>query len=243
MTPDARPRILLAEDDAVSRAFLSETLRRLGGVVVAVEDGTRALEAARRQAFELLILDRSLPGLHGDLVLRALRSDRNAASRETPAIATTAESAPDVRAALGEAGFARVLMKPLDAASLRESLDVFGLRSEAETCPVLDDAAGSAASGSAEILSALRGLFAAELDAFAREFDDLRRNREALDDRLHRLRAACGFCGATSLQAAAAELSDALRSADPVRIAGREAAFSQALAATAEALRTEARAG
>lgn len=227
MIDAAKARILLAEDDPVSRAFLVETLRQSGCSVEAVEDGETALAAARERRFDLLIFDRSLPGLRGDQALRALRPDANAVSRDAPAIATTAEPDTEIHSALRNAGFCRVLIKPLSAESLQEALRESGIASA-----ILDDAAGLAASGSAEILSALRGLFAAELEMLDRDFDAACRDHAALRERLHRLRASCGFCGARSLQTAAAELSDALQHGESERIANRNEAFRNALAAT-----------
>ncbi|SRR5579883_740733 len=236
MNRTAPPRILLAEDDPVSRAFLAEALRQFGCEPHAVEDGEAALRAATARRFDLLILDRSLPGLRGDQVLHALRTDEKAASRATGAIATTAAPDPEIHASLRAAGFARVMMKPLSTETLRQTLNECGFAHVDADEAVLDDTAGLAASGNAEILSALRGLFAAELDALIREFEALHDDRLVLSERLHRLRAACGFCGAVALQTAAAEWSDALHTHDAARLAECGARFKQMLAATRQAL-------
>lgn len=239
MNHPAAPRVLLAEDDPVSFAFLAESLRGLGFEVQGVADGQAALKASSGRQFDLLMLDHHLPGLDGDMVLRALRADAVAASRTAIAIATTAEPDPAAHACLRDAGFARVLAKPLDVAHLREALRQLGIgcaQTPDNRISPLDDEAGMRASGSAEALTALRGLFARELDALANEWSDLRDDAFALASRLHRLRAACGFCGALVLQSAADHLSTALRKAEPARVEESLAEFRHALESTREAL-------
>ena len=240
MAQTALPHILLAEDDPVSRAFLTETLRQLGCAVLPVADGAEALDAARSERFDLLVLDRSLPRMAGDQVLLALREDATAASRDAPAIAATANPEAAIHAQLRAAGFVDVLVKPLAAASLRMALAGFGLPAGTSATGVLDDGAGLAASGNAATLAALRGLFAAELQALQGEFEELRLDHDALRGRLHRLRAACGFCGAMALQRASVDLSHALQAAEQERIVDCGEAFRQTLATTLRALRQNA---
>lgn len=225
-------RILLAEDDAVSRAFLCEAIRACGGVPTACEDGPAALARARAEPWDLLVLDHQLPGLAGDALLAALRADPDAAARHTPAIATTAE--PDAaRSRLLRAGFAEVLPKPLSIATLRAALDRHGCRTAA-----LDDDDALRACGSPAAVAHLRRLFAdQELPRVQYEFDHLDAAHPNLLPTLHRLRASCGFCGATGL----ARASDALHNlistgAAPDRIDTALAAFGRALQETRAAL-------
>lgn len=228
------PRILLAEDDPVSRMFLLETLRDIGLAVAAVGDGNAALAAARSECFDLLILDHRLPGMDGDRVLMMLRAKENAASRLATALATTADPDPDVHALLRGAGFACVQVKPLDAASLGQTLRGLGIVAAADA---LDHAAGLSASGSAGALRALRELFVRELVELDDELECLSRDPLALDERLHRLRAACGFCGATTLADAATKLADAVRASDGEHMAKMLDAFRRCAAMTQSALR------
>lgn len=231
------PRVLLAEDDPVSLGFLAETLRSLGFEVDAVADGEAALIAARTQRFGVLMFDHHLPRLDGDAALRALRADAQGASRAAAAIATTAEPDPAIHSGLRAAGFARVLVKPLDQAVLREALHELGIacsHAPPDGTAALDDNAGLRASGSTQALAALRGLFAQELAVLASEWNILL--DDALAQRLHRLRAACGFCGASALQGAAERLSEAMRDAEPAKIEACRGDFRHALTATREAL-------
>ena len=233
--PNRTPRrILLAEDDPVSRALLAEMLRRRGGVVRALDGGDAACEAATQEGFDLLILDHRLPGMHGDAILRHLRTTGAAASRAAPALATTADPDSALAQSLLRAGFAALLHKPFDEAALDAALRACDVTFAATV--MLDDATGIAASGGAQTLTALRGLFTEELTALDRDLEILRRDPAAFRERLHRLRAACGFCGANALGAAALSLHDALRQDDPARIDAAVAALTETLGATRAAL-------
>jgi phosphoserine phosphatase RsbU/P len=71
-------RILVAEDDAVTRKLLESTLGRLGLDVIAVADGNAAWNALEtlkgKDAPELALLDWMMPGLEGIQILRRLRT-------------------------------------------------------------------------------------------------------------------------------------------------------------------------
>ena len=200
----ARFRVLLAEDDAVSREFLCEAIRACGGEPVACADGSSALAQARRGHWNLLILDHNLPGMNGEAVLAALRADGGPVP---PALATTAEP-ETVRAMLLEAGFEQVLPKPVAFEVLRAAL----ARSGCKAAP-LDDDNALRACGSHSAVERLRRLFAEqELPRIQDEFDRNADDPQALRPTLHRLLASCGFCGATALARACGALHDALAS-------------------------------
>lgn len=68
--------ILLADDDRAARVLLRLALEPLGRPVREVSTGQAALAALQGpEPVELLLLDWSLPGLHGREVLQALRGD------------------------------------------------------------------------------------------------------------------------------------------------------------------------
>ena len=232
----AAPEVLLAEDDAISALYLGDALALLGARVTHHADGEAALAAARGQRFALLLLDERLPGRTGTAVLAALRADAGAASHASPAIATCAGLAPAQVAGFLAAGFDDALPKPVSLARLRATWRVH------RQAGWLDDDAGVAACGSAETLVALRGLLLAELAECAAIFEAPGgATPHALRERLHRLRAGAGFCGASRLQQAAADLHDAL-AVGPLAEDGM-AEFRAVLAATrARLIRPGARA-
>jgi len=69
-------RILVVDDHPVNRLVLTEIFTQLGCTVSAVEDGARALSASKVDAFDLICLDRHMPGLSGDEVVASLPAEQ-----------------------------------------------------------------------------------------------------------------------------------------------------------------------
>src|ERR1043166_4377699 len=65
-------RVLVVEDHATLAGRIAQGLRQAGMAVDAVYDGAAALEAAAQTAYDVIVLDRDLPLVHGDQVCRAL---------------------------------------------------------------------------------------------------------------------------------------------------------------------------
>lgn len=67
-------RILVAEDDAISRTLLVRTLQRAGYSVISVENGTQAIaELVKQDAPRLALLDWVMPEMDGVEVCRQVR--------------------------------------------------------------------------------------------------------------------------------------------------------------------------
>jgi DNA-binding response OmpR family regulator len=69
-------RILLAEDHAGVAASIAKGLRRHGAAVDVAPDGGRALYLARVHPYDVVVLDRDLPEVHGDDVCRTLNAEQ-----------------------------------------------------------------------------------------------------------------------------------------------------------------------
>ena len=69
-------RILIVEDDAPLAQGLAFHLKHAGFAADVCEDGLGGLEAASQGQYELILLDRMLPGLDGVQLLRRLRGRR-----------------------------------------------------------------------------------------------------------------------------------------------------------------------
>ncbi len=204
-------RILVADDNPLSLRFLAEALAGLGHDVVEAEDGAVALDRANATACDVLLLDARMPGLGGPEVLATVRAQPGS-SQHSIALATTADNDPAVHAALLAANFAAVLVKPLGVETLRTTLNRH-VPEMAWTDETLDDTQALAAvGGDAAIVAALRGLFASELEALPGELATFgnRKDASALRERLHRLDASAGFCGAPAVLRAVAGLRIAL---------------------------------
>ncbi|MCO5169446.1 MAG: response regulator [Planctomycetes bacterium] len=110
------PRLLLVEDDAMSRDMLQRRLERRGYEVVLATNGEEAVAAARSAAPDLVLMDLSLPLLDGWSATRALKAD--AATRAVPVIALTAHAMKGEEEKALAAGCDDFDTKPVDLARL-----------------------------------------------------------------------------------------------------------------------------
>lgn len=200
------PRILLVEDDPVSRAFLSAAIEALPATVDAVGDCATAERLAAHTAHDLWLVDAHLPDGDGGALLARLR--RHGA---TPALGHTASHDRHELDRLLSAGFLGVLVKPIAPgalqAAIRRALGQHAavdadtpIRGDAP--PVWDDdAALTALNGERAHVEALRRLFLGELAAQRLAVDAALAagDGDGASQVLHRLRASCGFVGAARL--------------------------------------------
>ncbi|HEX7341641.1 MAG TPA: response regulator [Rhodanobacteraceae bacterium] len=201
--PVCHAAVLVAEDDGPSGLFFKSVLEGLGCRVTLESNGVAALQRAREDPFDLLLLDCRMPGAGALSILSTLRAEPAAASHAASAIATSAELDEGQRRQLLLAGFAGALSKPAPLDVIMAMVGSLLPAVDAATAPVLDDLSALESSGSQDALIALRGLFAKELHRFANELDQLASQPAELAERLHRLLASCGICGAVALADAA----------------------------------------
>ena len=114
-------RILLVDDDVVDRLAVKRLLRDAGIAAHVSEHGDRgsALDAARRERFDCVLLDYRLPGTDGIALLRDLRNG----GLGSPVVALTGQGDEQVAVELMKAGAADYLNKNgLSAERLERSL-------------------------------------------------------------------------------------------------------------------------
>jgi DNA-binding response OmpR family regulator len=129
----ARVRVLIAEDEQRLAAAIARGLRREGMAVDLAPDGADALMKARVIRYDVLVLDRDLPGVHGDDVCRAVRGERP----ETGILMLTAAGAiEDVVEGLS-LGADDYLAKPFRFAELVARIHALARRSSPARPPVL----------------------------------------------------------------------------------------------------------
>ena len=117
-------RILLLEDDKQLGPWIAGGLREEGHVVDHFDDGKDALMAAMGQDFDLLILDRMVPGLDGLAVLKSLRASKDT----TPTLFLTALGEVDARVEGFEAGGDDYLTNPFAFVELSARVNALGRR-------------------------------------------------------------------------------------------------------------------
>lgn len=107
-------RLLVADDDRAIRESLDRVLSLEGHRVLRVGDGAAALETARAETVDLIVLDLMMPSVDGLTVCRVLRSEGD----RTPILMLTARTETSDRVAGLDAGADDYLPKPFDPAEL-----------------------------------------------------------------------------------------------------------------------------
>jgi len=202
-------RVLLVEDDPVTRTFLHGATASLGVEIDLAACMRQALVLAGRVRYSAWLLDARLPDGSGVELLHALRQRQPG----IPALAHTAATDPEELQRLRAAGFDAALSKPLSAADWQAAVNALLAMttplpaSTDELPPLWDDAAAlGVLGGNADTLAALRELFFAELPQSISTLERASATGDAasIHADLHRLSASCGFVGAARLAAAIA---------------------------------------
>lgn len=126
-------RVLVAEDERDLADLVAMGLRRHAIAVDVAYDGLAATERLAVHDYDVLVLDRDLPELHGDLICRELVAR---GSRTRILMMTAASAVPERVAGLGM-GADDYLPKPFDFAELVARVQALGRRSGSPVPPVL----------------------------------------------------------------------------------------------------------
>jgi DNA-binding response OmpR family regulator len=126
--------VLVVEDQARLAKAVAEGLRREGMAVDVSLDGADALTHVAVNAYDVVVLDRDLPGVHGDDVCRAVRGERP----ETGILMLTAAGALEDLVEGLSLGADDYLPKPFRFAELVARIHALARRSSPSRPPVLE---------------------------------------------------------------------------------------------------------
>jgi two-component system, OmpR family, response regulator VanR len=126
-------RVLLAEDERRLAGAIARGLRREGMAVDVTHDGASALLKARVVPYDVVVLDRDLPELHGDEVCRRLSDE----DRETKVLMLTAADSPDDVVDGLELGADDYLPKPFEWKELVARIRALSRRAGRTRPPIL----------------------------------------------------------------------------------------------------------
>lgn len=113
-------RVLLAEDEPINREVLRGLLEDVGLVIDLATDGAEAVDLARQNRYDLILMDVQMPRLNGIDAARAIRQD--SLNTATPILATTANAFEEDRQNCLDAGMDDHIGKPIDPALLYETV-------------------------------------------------------------------------------------------------------------------------
>ena len=121
-TPMRRASLLVAEDHPVNQALARVLLEDLGHRVTMVSDGQQALQALKRERFELILMDVQMPVMGGLEATIKVRELEMLSGSRVPIVALTAHAMQGDRKRFLAAGMDDYLSKPIDPQALHEML-------------------------------------------------------------------------------------------------------------------------
>jgi chemosensory pili system protein ChpA (sensor histidine kinase/response regulator) len=113
-----RPLILVVDDDAPILQLMRNLLHAFGFETITADSGQQALAELQQRRPDLILLDRNMPGMSGDELVAALRSDQ--ALSGVPVLMLTGE--PMDRQEVARLGITGAVLKPFDVAALVETI-------------------------------------------------------------------------------------------------------------------------
>ncbi|MBU0551599.1 response regulator [Myxococcota bacterium] len=220
----SKPRILIVEDHDMGRALLCRQLSHLGYAFEAVEDGRRALQAAQRAPFSLILTDLNMPEIGGQALAALIRAGQPGVDPQIPILLLTADAhlTPHARAL-----FSEILIKPcplprLDM-RLRHWIGLAPGRLTPQPLPRFDVARLRALIGGDEAMTwqLLKGFVESAEEAKAGLGAAMEAQDAAAAAALaHQLKSAARVVGADALEAACAALQHAAAPQDELQSLG-----------------------
>jgi len=116
-------RVLLVEDNAVNQMLAVRMLEKRGYHVTRAENGREALEALKKDSFELVLMDLQMPGMDGLEATAAIRNGERGSGRHLPIIAMTAHAMKGDEERCLAAGMDGYVSKPIAAKELVEAIE------------------------------------------------------------------------------------------------------------------------
>jgi CheY-like chemotaxis protein/nitrogen-specific signal transduction histidine kinase len=119
-------RVLLAEDNAVNQTLAVRLLEKMGHSVVVAANGCEALEALRKQDFDMVLMDVQMPEMDGFMTTAAIREEEMRTGRHLPIAAMTAHTMKGDREKCLASGMDSYIGKPIDPNELFNTIESLG---------------------------------------------------------------------------------------------------------------------
>lgn len=229
-------RVLIVDDMAINRMVISSMLATHGVMSDQAESGRECLALCEKRDYDLILLDHRMPDLDGVDTLIRLKEIFKSRGREVPIVCHTTEDGGKNINLYKAAGFAEVLLKPIEPKELLEVLMTYlpdrknsgdtdreSAKSELEKLPMwlklvphIDLVAGTANCGSADDYMEALYMFYSSIEEKSNDIEDFLNKKDwnmyAL--RVHSLKSMARLIGARKLGDVAARLEKDAREGD-----------------------------
>ncbi len=117
-------KILVVDDSPTERHVLTELLMKAGYTVITADSGERAIEIAKSDRPDLILMDVVMPGMNGYQATRTLTRDE--ATRDIPVIMCTTKGQETDKIWGMRQGANDYMVKPVDGQALLAKIAAFG---------------------------------------------------------------------------------------------------------------------
>lgn len=117
-------KILVTEDEAINRLYITTVLSRKGWIVDEATNGLEAIRLCEKNSYDIILMDISMPDLNGIEATKRIR-EKEEGETHLPIIALTAHAFPSDRKNFLEAGMDDVIVKPLSEETLMKTISKY----------------------------------------------------------------------------------------------------------------------
>jgi len=198
-------KLLIADDDQMTRVVLKNIFKRLGWECDIVENGVQVLEKLKQTAYDLILMDVEMPQLDGYQTTARIRNELTPPQSEIPIIAITAHDSASALKKCLDVGMNDYLVKPLTAAELRakikravnKDIAAAGENSTEDAKPIIDLQALFTACGDVSTVKSLVGLFVSQTPTNIQQLKDFLTAKDwsSLGKLSHKMKASYALIG------------------------------------------------
>ncbi len=229
-------RVLIVDDSDINRKLAKILIEQLGGKADLAENGSLAVEACKRNKYDLIMMDAHMPVMDGVEATIRIRESEKGGKHHTPIIALTANAMSGDRERYLEAGMDEYLSKPINEKAFASILHKLGLTVQASDgktsdygdipsdedgdtpLPILDPQMGAElAFGDRQTWRTVLGMLYDDLPEYSSSLiaattsGDVEKLRQVA----HKLAGASSYCGTPALAQQARKLESIAKQGDP----------------------------
>jgi PAS domain S-box-containing protein len=229
---------LIVEDNDINRSVLKDILLKLGMEIEEARNGLEAVEKSKSNAFDVILMDISMPLMDG---LEATRHIRTGPGKNTGTriFGLTAHGQEDLREAASQAGMTDLYSKPIRLPML---VDLLSDKTPGRTAPIAAEhdilnrdiwSELTEALGSDKAVASAKKLLH-EVEVFKAEVRDLfeAQSWDQIGQRSHKLQGAAALLGLEAMSGSLKALSDSSRTEDKAKVAAALADLSHTFGET-----------
>ncbi len=124
LMPNKARRALIVDDDAANRLVMSKMLACFNFKTDTASSSEQALQRLSEKNYDIIFMDLQMPRESGYVLTKRIRNGQpNAAHKQVPIIAFTADASPDVRQQIHQVGFDEILVKPVNMQDISHLLE------------------------------------------------------------------------------------------------------------------------